>query len=659
MFAGLSKRDFLVCAVVLCVYAALRVFWLDCDPGIPSVWEYGYNATDEGYYLGGGKEKFLWGTFTDLARMEAFTYGFSPGTHMLSYLAHLCFGLSTWTWRLPNVLINMLAWGLMFRFLVRRTGTLSAAMLCLACSCMPMIVAYERTASNDVLIGSLLMMAYVTAAGGGRIRLIVGALLLAAIVLVKPSVWVLMPLALAGALETRTFRTRGLDAALFLGVAVAGVFLFRLGAAWAVLPDAAREGCSVFEVIRKTTTHYALPSLFAFGDHFRGLSAFPRDPSGILLGFYAALLVAFPVLLLAKEVTGRRNVSRMLFFAAVPLYVAAVSVMNTLYTHYFIPVIYLVPVLFVQAAACLRESAPDGAPSPATPSVSALAAFVGLAAAGTCLLALWPLAAAVKPQTVQAFYSRIYNFPAQNVWGYVGLYVVALAAAGMGLIVAFGGRDKWRTALIALPALLLAGSVTFAALPAVGLAPYMKTPPSVYGVPLVFNLAVGLVLLPAVAAFPALFARRAVFPAVLAVLTGVGYGLMPNWRAAAADLLRAGTHNHRAAAEEMRALLPADAIVIGERSNQMLMSLPIRTVTTFPDNSHPIPAITRIRARMPDAPLFALVDSQHAYNLQHYREHAGTYALHMVKTFKMPSFGNGKPADVYLCRIVDAPSAKR
>lgn len=31
------------------IYLLFRLPWIDCDPGIPSIWEYGYNATDEGY----------------------------------------------------------------------------------------------------------------------------------------------------------------------------------------------------------------------------------------------------------------------------------------------------------------------------------------------------------------------------------------------------------------------------------------------------------------------------------------------------------------------------------------------------------------------------------------------------------------------------------
>ena len=104
------------------IYLLFRLPWIDCDPGIPSIWEYGYNATDEGYYLSGGKEKFVWNHFVDLPRNEAFTYGFSAGTHWLSYASHLAFGLSTWTWRIPFLR--------MFAPLEESDGGLSALRCC-------------------------------------------------------------------------------------------------------------------------------------------------------------------------------------------------------------------------------------------------------------------------------------------------------------------------------------------------------------------------------------------------------------------------------------------------------------------------------------------------------------------------------------------------
>ena len=130
--------------------------------------------------------------------------------------------------------------------------------------------------------------------------------------------------------------------------------------------------------------------------------------------------------------------------------------------------------------------------------------------------------------------------------------------------------------------------------------------------------------------------------------------LTPNWRKSFNVLLQRGGCLHKNAAKELSSLLPSDAIVIGERSNQMLMSLPVRTATTFPSNSDPIPIIESILKSEPNAKLYALADSQHAYNLQHYRKHENKYRLRHIRTLKMPSFGDGRLADVYLCEIVVA-----
>ena len=160
------------------IYLLFRLPWLSCDPGVPSLWEYGYNATDEGYYLSGGKEKFLWGYFVDLSRSEASTYGYSAGTHWLSYLAYLLFGLSTWAWRLPFFAICLCAWLTMFCHVARKAGAVASFVLCTSISIIPMLVAYERTASNDVLIGALVVMSYVCATGRSRFRIIAAGMLL-------------------------------------------------------------------------------------------------------------------------------------------------------------------------------------------------------------------------------------------------------------------------------------------------------------------------------------------------------------------------------------------------------------------------------------------------------------------------------------------------
>lgn len=638
------------------VYLALRVFWLAGDPGIPAIWEYGYNATDEGYYLCGGKEKLLWGCFVDLPRTEAFTYGFSAGTHLLSYLAHLVCGLSTWTWRLPFFVIGCLAWFASYVYLARKAGALHACLLCLAFSSVPMVVAYERTASNDVLIGALTVMAYVLATGPARWRLFAAAALASLVVLVKPSVWIVLPIVAAGVLQTRKFSRPWIDVACFVATAVLGVAVCRVGVALSVLPDAQRAGVTVWEVVRRTTTHYPLPDIWDFASHFRGLSAFPRDPSYAFLGVTTAFAVILPAALFLRNVAAGRLNGNTLLFAVVPAYVAAINVMNTQYTHYFLPALMLLPIL---TDAAVDELSADGASVVASAwrkTLAALGLSVAACAVGLLFLASWQ----VSPQDAQPYYSRIYNFPARNVWGLTaGVLAAFVAAVVAALLLLRGTRDLRRNLPVWTVAAFVAASVVFAAVPAVHLAPALRQAVDLHFAPMAVVLVVAAVMLVSVYGLREAVPWRLALAPFALLSIGVCYLATPNWRQSAVELARPPTHFHERAAQELKAVLPEGAIVIGERSNQMLMSLPVRTATTFAAGSDPIPVIESILKAEPNARLYALADSQHAYNLQHYREHVKDYSLRPIKTLKMPSFGSGTPADVYLCKIEVRSSGAR
>lgn len=643
-----SKMKFwLLLLAFTAVYLLFRLPWIQCDPGIQSVWEYGYNATDEGYYLSGGKEKLVCGFFVDLPRNEVFTYGFSAGTHWLSYLAHLAFGLSTWAWRIPFLAIYLCAWLAAFCHISKRTNATAAFALCTSVSLVPMVVAYERTASNDALIAALLVLSYVCATGRSMWRVATAGLLTSSIILVKPSVWVLLPIAAAGVAEGNALKSSVKRLAVFLGVAIAGSFLLKLVVALSVLPDAAHAGTSIWEVVRKTTTHYPLPPIFDFASHFKGLSAFPRDPSIQLLGAIAPLLVAVPFAMAARSAVAKRWNGRLVLFLAIPAYVAAVSVMNTIYTHYFLPVVAMLPILLCATSQELDEG--DGERERWRKVALPLGAALAVCGVGAIFLATY----SAPPAVSQNFYSRIYNFPQKNVWGMTWpLMFVFTVAATLGIATIRGFRLKAIEVVAWAVAAFVASSVIFAALPAVQLAPYMKKDAGEYLAPLVVALSVSATFLVAIFGFGKRLPRRAISVFALPLCVIAMYLATPGWRNAFVELVRPGTHLHAEAAKELAKLLPKDAIVIGERSNQMLMSLPIRTATTFAANSDPIPVIESILKAEPEAKLYALADSQHAYNLQHYREHAREYALQPIRTFKMPSFGTGKPADVYLCKII-------
>lgn len=641
-----SKMKFwLLLLAFATIYLAFRLPWITCDPGIPSIWEYGYNATDEGYYLSGGKEKLLWGFFVDLPRNEAYTYGYSAGTHWLSYISHLVFGLSTWAWRIPFLAICFCGWIAAYVHISKRINAIAAFALCASASLIPMVVAYERTASNDALIAAILVISYVCATGRSTWRVAIAGLAVGTIMLFKPSVWVLLPIAAAGAAEGNEVISCAKRLAIFCGVAIASAFCWKLVVALSVIPDAAQAGVSIWEIVRRTTTHYPLPPIFDFASHFKGLSAFPRDPSIQLLGAIATLIVAVPFAMAARSAFAKRWNGRLLLFLAVPAYVAAVSVMNTLYTHYFLPAVTMLPILFCAISQELDESEEEQMTWKKT--ATTLLPVLAVCAVATIFLATY----SVSPAVSQNYYSRIYNFPTKNVWGLTwSIMLVFTIAAPVAIWALRGFKPPKLSAVAWILASFVAASVVFAALPAAQLAPYMKKSASDYFAPLTVSLAVSAVFL--VAIFGKRLPRYAISVFALPLCILAMYIATPNWRTSFVELLRPGTHYHAQVAAEIAKLVPEDAVVIGERSNQMLMSIPIRTATTFAANSDPIPVIESILKAKPDAKLYALADSQHAYNLQHYREHAKEYALQPVKTFKMPSFGTGTPADVYLCKII-------
>ena len=478
-------------AAFIAVWCALRVFWLDADPGVPSMWEYGYNATDEGYYLSGGKEKFLWGYFADLVRMESCTYGYAAGMHWLSYLAYLLFGLSTWMWRIPFFLVCLVAWIAIFFHVAKRTGWGCAFALCVSISCMPIFVAYERTASNDVVVGSLLVLSYVVAAGRTKWRIMASGLLAGMIVLIKPSVFALLPVVVAGVVGDRPIRRSVRAIVLFVVSAGVSVLLCKWLVMLSLLPDASRAGISASEIAGRLAAHYGLPSITDFASHFKGLSSFPRDPSIQILGVATPFLVALPLILAVRNAfLGRWN-GHTLLFLSIPAYVAAVSVMNTIYTHYFLPVLFMLPAMFSAAVSELSvsetEDAPDWKKLGVTFAVVLVLCFVGI---------VFLAGYAVSPAECQNFYSRIYNLPSRNVWCMTGVSM-AVFAVSVTAVIAF--MRNFRVGRASLPVwffvALVAASTVFAALPAATLAPFIKQRPDVYFAPMAVSLVVSVVFL--------------------------------------------------------------------------------------------------------------------------------------------------------------------
>lgn len=640
-------------------WLALRVFWIGCDSGLPSIWEYGYNVTDEGYYMGAAKDKFLWGAFCDFARGESFTFGYSPLTHGLAWLGYAVFGLTDWGLRVPYIVLYFLAWASAFFYVSRRHSPGMAFAMCLAFSSMPVVVAYERTACNDLAIGAIGVLAFCLAAGKGVWRVFASAAVLGAAAVIKPSVWVVLPIVAASVLSARKTRSAWLDLALFLVASFVSVWGWKSLALLSLLPETAIHGMSASEIIRRTTTHNPLPSLTDVDVFLRGFSSFPREVCFKAFGTVACLVSLVPLTMAVRQVMARQWNFRLLLFLAVPAYAAAVSVNNSICLHYYHPVLMMLPILCVEVVAEFKTFADDVSQGwkPLAWSIILLLALVALGM-------LFVLSADGNPRVAIEYYSTISNLPRKTVWGYNGAAVL-VAALPVAVILAYRrglaalGREGWAWLLLG----AIGASVAFSGLPAVRVASYVRQNGWDYfwtaAVALAFS---GMFLLLVFGNFRCRHAnalRMWFAPAIVAL----SFLLSPVWRASVVEMLKPGTHVHRSVADEVAKLVSPDAVVIGERSRQVLMSKPIKTATTMP-GCDPIPIVKKLHEKNPSTPLYALADSQNAYNLQHFQKHAKEYRLDLVKTFKMPSFGTGQPADVYLCKVIplrtsdSAPASK-
>ena len=647
--------------LLMAAWGVTRWPWLECDGGVSSLCEYGYFATDEGYYLGGGKEKFCNGIFVDLLRGEACTFGFSPLTHLLCWFSYLVFGLKPWAERVPFFLINMAAHAALFMLLARRARAWAAAAMCACVMFTPWIVMYERTASNDVLIGSLFILSYAAACSRKAAGALAAGALCALIAWVKPSAYVLLPILLCGVWSARKTRFRALDFGLFGGAFLLVAGLKKILIPILLRPDVAFNGVDAARLIRSTTSHHQLPDLANIERVLAGISSFPRSPTATLLSVWAVLLTVLPLTMLAWCVCGRRRIvwSRsMILYLTVAAYTFGVAIIGIFYAHYLIPVAYFSPLLWLEMRKDLRDAAPK------TPAMALLPLLLAALAAG--LFATGSGFATSELQAIQDFATNSSNLPKKVLWIFTWRPMLSCGAAA-GLFGIFGlalraFRERRPRAvpklLLQSAALLLclalALSVGFAQQPMAILAPYVPHLRPLSGA-MMLNMRVcligGTALVLAIWLFPRQLRRGHRFMlAPLALLLGAAI-FCPAWRGGFSELAHRN-FLYRDAAQTLLAQLPPNALVLGERATQMFLGTPMNSSSTFLSNSNLLPIVEKMAAQHPDTPLFALLDPEQSYNWRHLENNKDKVRYRIINKVTLPSFARSEPVDVLVAEII-------
>lgn len=637
-----SARLFLG-GLLLLLLVTTRWAWINCDGGVPSLNEYGYFATDEGYYCGGGKMKFLREKFISAVRQAPCTFAICPSTHVMTWAAFSIFGQNTWAHRVFPMLFCTSAWLVLFIFLSRKTLPWIAFFWCAVCVLNPFLMVYGRTACNDTLMGSLLLLGYILTRKRGWIPSLAGGFVFGLGLWVKMSIWVLFPLGLSAAAMSVQRRLRLPRMGLFLTGFAASACLQYFLIRFMVKEDAANQNVSVSELMSLSNSSYPLPNVFDWTLWAKALSSFPRPPTDGTLGLWIALFLVLPAILLLRRLAERpfHWDGRLILYATPPLYTLGILYLPLYYSHYFIPVIMFVPIIWLEARSDLKRW---------TCGRWQLTTGLAVAALNAILIAYYTFKIhPAEASKLANFIATAYQLPATCVWVWNDLYI--MCGAALLTVLTLWARQRKPTIWIILGVFfsaLLVADICFSTIPLCEAYKFI----SIY-TPRIRSIAVSLqvtsiLLLFAVWGMPGFFRTRIRWHLLLPALLVIGILANSVWHNAAVELTKRG-HLHKQAAAEIARLLPANAVVFGERAPQVLLSLPPR-VSALP-NGNPVPTLYAVNKKYPTFPLYALIDAEHNYHFHHYNRYKEKIRIEVLHTVKLPSFNSGLPIDVFLVRL--------
>jgi len=323
--------------LVVLVTGALRLPWLDADPGNRGLWG-SFFLTDEGEYTAGGRIAYMRGTFIDPELSTPNTLPTSPAMHLLSYGSYRVFGLKYGTIRVPSVLAAVAAWFCAYWLASRYTAAGVACAVTLLVSCNPLSVSYERVVSTDGMAGVLTIVSVVCALRKTSLSKAAAGLFLGIAFLFKPTAVLFAPM--VGSLCIFRSHKWRQDVILFLlpWLAVVGI-----GKWWV---HSLLQGTSFLSTdsVWKATQLDPWTVLRIF-------SNFPKYPFSVHMGLMLPVLIAVPAwcwLVSIARSTRRWTVPNILC-AGVLFFAFVLSTQTWNSARYFLPAIYWLPVLLVFA----------------------------------------------------------------------------------------------------------------------------------------------------------------------------------------------------------------------------------------------------------------------------------------------------------------------
>ncbi len=418
------NQRWLVGCVLAVVLALLRFPWGEADGGNSRMWSFAYFGTDEGYYTSGGRLAYLTGQFVDPELGDPPTFLTSFGMHLLSYLGYRLSGLSLASARWPTMVAAIGGWLAAYALASRKTAPIVTGAVVLVMSCNPLSLTYERVASTVVIVGSLAVLALACATSRRRALAWVAGALMALALSVKINAVVLFPVIVLAIVTVPKARWEK-------AIRVLGSFFFVLVLVWIgrqLCLGASSSGADGTVLVRQLSRGSQFSATLSQhpSEWSRSLLIFPRWPNNMLFGPLLVWMFAFPVwiILLCWGQTGKILTRRTVVAWGVLIYLAALGVQRYNFMRYFLPVLYFLPILIVQARSLVIQM-----PKPVGRKLLALAGVTVVLLAG-----FW-----LRPkQPVAELWDFLYNdvtLPRKLSWGLVAMQFVIgplLAALALG-----------------------------------------------------------------------------------------------------------------------------------------------------------------------------------------------------------------------------------
>lgn len=328
--------------IILCL---LRFPWLEADPGNSGMWSYGYFKTDEGAYTSGGRLAYLSGKFYDSELNGPSTIKLSFGMHVLSYLGHLALGLNLGSARLPVMVFAVLGWMAVYFYLTKRTNVLLAFFLVVLIAHNPVNLTYERTASEDVIVGAVAVICSTLLSKPGRWRVVAAGLLFGFGITVKISLLLFAPMITLYVLTRSNQRVSSLLTGL-------------LGATAALVIMALWYSVSVNPLIQSSHLVAFTQSLtFNPFESLRAIATFPRV---FLISQYGFLLLWGLFIPLTYFCLQRRKLKKfklsldLAIVLGTAIYTLVFAAQRVNAVRYFLPLSFLIPIIVVRGRGLLQ-----------------------------------------------------------------------------------------------------------------------------------------------------------------------------------------------------------------------------------------------------------------------------------------------------------------